>query len=201
MTDTACIACDLLIATPSLAAGQRATCPRCGHHLMAVPKDGLNRSLAFAMGGAVFLAASLIFPFLSLQVGGVENVMTLPQSALELYRNGMVVLSGLVLGFILLVPTVILAAVLALLAPLVRGRNAPWLVPAGRLIFSLSSWSMVEVFVIGVVVSLVKLAAMATIVLGISFWSYAAFGICLTATLGSLDRVYVWDAIERVSRA
>jgi paraquat-inducible protein A len=113
----------------------------------------------------------------------------------------MVLLSGLVLGFILLVPTVILAAVLALLAPLVRGRNAPWLVPAGRLIFSLSSWSMVEVFVIGVVVSLVKLAAMATIVLGISFWSYAAFGICLTATLGSLDRVYVWDAIERVSRA
>ena len=37
------------------------------------------------------------------------------------------------------------------------------LVPGARMIFGLTSWSMVEVFVIGVIVSLVKLASMATI--------------------------------------
>jgi paraquat-inducible protein A len=32
-------------------------------------------------------------------------------------------------------------------------------------------------------------------------WAYIAFCVCFTAALSSLDRAYVWDAIERVSRA
>ena len=60
---------------------------------------------------------------------------------------------------------------------------------------------MVEVFVIGVIVSLVKLASLATVVLGISFWAYVGFSICLTAAMTSLDRAYVWDEIERTLEA
>jgi paraquat-inducible protein A len=74
-------------------------------------------------------------------------------------------------------------------------------VAAGRLVFTLEPWSMAEVFVIGAIVSLVKIAAMAGVVLGLSFWAYIAFCVCFTAALSSLDRAYVWDAIERVSRA
>jgi paraquat-inducible protein A len=55
---------------------------------------------------------------------------------------------------------------------------------------------MVEVFVIGVLVSLVKIGAMATVILGISFWSYVGFAICFTATLSSLDRFQMWREIE-----
>ena len=157
------------------------------------------RSLAFAMGASIFLVIALLFPFMSMKAGGFENSMTLPQSALELYYNGRTALALLVAAFIILVPAVLLCSILAVLVPLIRGRNAPWLVPAGRAIFALSPWSMVEVFVIGVIVSLVKLAAMATIVLGISFWSYVAFSLSLTATLSSLSRMYVWNAIEQVS--
>ncbi len=147
----------------------------------------------------MFLVAALTFPFLSMKAAGLENVMTLPQSALELYRNGMELLALLVVGFILVVPAVMLGAVLALLTPLVRGWKATWLVGTGRLLFALAPWSMAEVFVIGVIVSLVKLASLADIVLGISFWSYAAFSVCFTAALASLDRVYLWDAIEQVT--
>ncbi len=147
----------------------------------------------------MFLAAALAFPFLSMKAGGLENAMTLPQSALELYRNGRQLLGALVLGFIIVVPAVMIGAMLALLVPILRGLHAAWLVPAGRLVFALAPWSMAEVFIIGVIVSLVKLAAMATIVLGISFWSYVAFSLSLTAALSSLDRFYVWGAVEQVS--
>ena len=194
----ACLACDLLLPDPSLAEGERASCPRCRHHLKAHPRDGLVRSLAFALGSAVLLVAACAFPFLSMQAGGFENATTLPESAQALWRNGREYLAVLVFSFVVLVPGVIVAALVALLVPLVRGRPAPWLVATGRLIWFLGPWSMAEVFVIGVIVSLVKLAAMANITLGISFWSYAAFTVCLTAALASLDRAYVWDAIERV---
>ena len=150
------------------------------------------------MSAVVFLALALSFPFLTMKVGGFENEMTLPQAALELYRYDMVALSAVVLAAVLLIPSLIVGLVLALAFQLMRGHPTPWLVPVGRLIFGLGTWSMVEVFMIGVIVSLVKLAHLATVVLGVSFWSYAVFGICLTAALTSLDRAYVWEQIEHV---
>jgi paraquat-inducible protein A len=58
---------------------------------------------------------------------------------------------------------------------------------------------MVEVFLISVIVSLVKLIHLADVQLGLSFWSYAVLGVCFTATLASLDRLTLWRAIERCS--
>jgi paraquat-inducible protein A len=195
-TPIACLHCDLLLPAPVLEEGERAYCPRCGGHLTSRPRDGLQRSFAFAASGVVFLMIALFYPFLTMKVGGFENVMTLPQASLELYRHGMVALSLVVFSAILLIPSVLLALVLALVGQLLRGGPAPWLAPAARLIFGLGTWSMVEVFVIGVIVSLVKLASLATVVLGVSFWAYAAFSICLTAALTSLDRAFIWDEIE-----
>ncbi|MEZ5501490.1 MAG: paraquat-inducible protein A [Halioglobus sp.] len=62
--------------------------------------------------------------------------------------------------------------------------------------FLTQNWSMVEVFIIGVIVSLVKIAAMATVVVGISFWAYAAFTVCFTLAVSSLDRYQCWERIE-----
>ncbi len=195
----ACLECDLVLPMPELDEGQRANCPRCGHTLTSRPLDGFQRSLAFTFAAGAFLVSACMFPFLAMKAGGLENAITLPQSAIEIYENGRPVVAMLVGAFILVIPAAVLLSVMALLIPLLQERNAPWLVAAGRLVFGLSPWSMVEVFVIGVIVSLVKLASMATVVLGISFWSYVAFSICLTAAVSSLDRMYVWDSIERVS--
>ena len=55
---------------------------------------------------------------------------------------------------------------------------------------------MVEVFIIAVIVALVKIAAMATVVIGISFWAYAAFTVCFTLAVSNLDRYQCWERIE-----
>ena len=55
----ACLECDLLLVPPLLAEGERASCPRCRHHLTARPRDGLLRSLAFAVSAAVLLVTAL----------------------------------------------------------------------------------------------------------------------------------------------
>lgn len=197
----ACPACDLLVDLEDLEEGQRARCPRCDHFLTESKPDGLSRVLAYTLSAVIFLVVANSFPFLSFKASGLENAMTLPQSALEIYRYGMPGLAVLVAAFIILVPAVILGLLLMLCIPLYLGRYASWLVTTGRLIFMLQSWSMVEVFLIGVIVSLVKIAAMATVVLGISFWAYAAFTIGLTLALSNLDRYQCWHLIERLSEA
>jgi paraquat-inducible protein A len=194
-----CLECDLLVSVEPLTPGQRASCPRCGHLLTANTKEGLTRSLAFALAAAMLLAMSMAFPFLSLQAGGLEQVMTLPRSAYELYADGYLSIAILVMGPIIGIPSLMIAALVALLIPIRNGTRARWLVPTGRFLFFLKPWSMVEVFVIGVIVSLVKIGAMATVILGLAFWAYVAFALCFTATLTNLDRVQLWERIEELA--
>jgi len=193
---TACHECDLLITIEAVDEGATAACPRCGHTLMKYTSDGLTRSLAFSIAALILLVFSNLFPFLSLEASGLEQVMTLPRSAYELYLDGYWTIAVLVMGPIMGIPALMLATVLALVIPLLRNRSASWLIPAGRFLFFLSPWSMVEVFVIGVIVSLVKIGAMATVILGISFWAYVAFSLCFIAALTNLDQMLLWRRIE-----
>ena len=62
------------------------------------------------------------------------------------------------------------------------------------------TWSMVEVFFIGVLVSYVKIVHMATVVIGISFWAYAIFTITFTMTISNLDRYQTWKRLEELER-
>lgn len=194
--NTACLECDLMIELDGLESGQRARCPRCDHLLTWNDREATNRALAYALAAAVLLVMANSFPFLELHASGLEKVMTIPQVGAQLYQSDRVVLAGMVLGPIAVLPAVMLASMIVLLVPLRRGARASWLVPTGRLLFALNPWSMVEVFIIGVLVSLVKIGAMATVVIGISFWAYIAFVLCFIAAVGSLDRFQIWREIE-----
>jgi paraquat-inducible protein A len=193
---SACPECDLMIAIDPLERGQRARCPRC-YHLLSAPDPGaLTRGLAFALAAIVLLVMANAFPFLELRSNGVERVMTIPLAGLELMRDGQEILAMFVLGPIVIIPALMLVAMVALLVPLRQGIAVAWLIPTGRLLFALNPWSMVEVFIIGVIVSLVKIAAMATVITGISFWAYIGFAICFTGAVANLDRYQVWREIE-----
>jgi paraquat-inducible protein A len=193
---SACLECDLLVTIGELREGTRALCPRCGFVLSATVTDGLNRAMAFALSAALLLAMANAFPFLALKANGLESVMTLPRAAVDLYRDGYPEIAVIVLGVIVVVPAILIFLLLSVVAPLARGLDVPWLVPAGRLLFSLDKWSMAEVFVIGVIVSLVKIGQLATVVIGLSFWAYVAFSICLTAAVACLDKRQIWSKIE-----
>ena len=51
---------------------------------------------------------------------------------------------------------------------------------------------MVEVFLLGVLVSLLKLGSLATLTLGTSFWAFVGVIVCLTAALATLDQREFW---------
>ena len=197
----ACNGCDLLVDVANMPDGSRATCPRCSHFLTRYRHDAITRALAYALTAGVFLVIANSFSFLSMAAGGLESTMTLPETALTLYRYGMWDLAILVAAFIVFVPAMLLVLVLAICVPLSLGQAAPWLHFAARLLYSVQEWSMVEVFLIGVVVSLVKLAQLADMQLGFSFWAYVAFSVSFTLALTTLDRFQCWQKIEQLQKA
>jgi paraquat-inducible protein A len=66
----------------------------------------------------------------------------------------------------------------------------------GRFFIDAKPWNMAQVFLIGVLVTMIKIASMATVIMGISFWAYVAFTIFITLSLTSLDSHKFWEIIE-----
>lgn len=199
MYTVACPSCDLVHDLSGLADGDTATCTRCGHFLTRYKVDLQERLQVFSLSALIFLALACSYPFMQFSRSGLASEMTLPQTAIALWNNGMPVLAFMVAGFIILIPAAVLVCTLVMATSLKNNRRAAWLSGLGHLLFTLQAWSMVEVFLVGVLVSLVKIAKMATIVLGISFWAYAAFAIMFTVTLTNLDRFQCWRHIEALS--
>lgn len=199
--EMACHGCDLLVNVAELKHGETASCPRCGHFLTRLRTDAFSRVLAYTIAGLILLILANSFSFLSFAASGLESVISLRQTPGAVWDYGMPEVAIMVAAFIIIIPAVILVLLLFLCIPLELGQYRPWLVPVAKWIFQAQNWAMVEVFIIGVIVSLVKIAAMATVVLGISFWAYAGFSICFTLAVASLDRYQCWERIEQLGAA
>ncbi len=194
----ACHCCDLLVNVSEIADGAIADCPRCGEFLTRFRSDAYVRVIAYTLSAMIMLMAANSFDFLSFTSSGLESVISLPQTPRALWENGTPEVAVLVASFIIFIPALIMVLLLLIALPLQRRTYRWWLRPAAHLLFEVYNWSMVEVFIIAVIVSLVKISAMATVVIGLSFWAYAIFTILFTLALTNLDRYQCWLLIERL---
>jgi paraquat-inducible protein A len=162
--------------------------------------DAFAKSMAYSLAALVALAVALTFPFLSISTAGVANSMTLPETVSYLSLYGAQGIAVVVAAFVIVVPVIMLTLMAALSLCLLRGRFPAAMLGPTRWLFRLDAWAMVEVFGIGVIVSLVKLSTMVRVSLGTAFWAYLAFAILFLLAYSCLDRYTVWEAVDRISR-
>jgi paraquat-inducible protein A len=193
-----CPECDLLITHRELVPGERATCPRCDFALSVCYADAEIRALSFAIAAVIFLAIAMSYPFLTINSSGVESSVTLLHVVWYLADYGANSVAALVFLIIVLIPACTLAVIILLASMLLKGWFPNWMLPITRLLFHFNSWVMVEVFSIGVIVSLVKINSMARVDIGLSFWAYLAFTIMFLQASSSFDRYSVWSTIDRL---
>jgi paraquat-inducible protein A len=195
-SSTACHECDLLYELSPLPEGSVAKCSRCGAVLQRHKRDSLDRTLAWAIAGLILFAVANTYPFLALKSEGLVHETTLITGVEQLYKQDMRSVAVLVFLTSILFPFLQLAGTLYVLLPLKFDR-LPWKVaPVFRFIRSLQPWSMMEVFMIGILVSAVKLAKMASIIPGLALYSFALLIFVLAAVAASLDPHIVWERLE-----
>lgn len=194
---TACHECDLLQRLPPLPAGGAARCPRCGALLHRRRADSLQRALALTLAGVILFAVANSFPFLGFQLQAQIQETILVTGIYKLYTQGLVGLATLVLLTTVLFPAVQLAGLLYILVPLRFDRRPRGLAPVYRCVRALQPWSMMEVFMLGILVALVKLAKMATILPGVSLFAFMALIFALAGVSAVLDPEGVWERIPR----
>ena len=192
----ACPDCDALFEAPEVEEGERVLCPQCQALLFSYRHNSLHRATALTLAAAVLFLVANFFPFMTLQAGFRESQMLLSQGFSGLENEGSFYLGAAVGVFTLAAPTLIIGGLIYLLAGLHMGRRLPGAVPLCRWVYRARRWNMVEVFLLGALVSLLKLGKLATLTLGISFWAFVGLIICLTAALTSIDYRELWARLE-----
>ncbi|MBK1720715.1 paraquat-inducible protein A [Thiocystis violacea] len=192
---TECLECGLLQRNPVLPPGGAAECVRCGGVMHRDRPDSLHRTLAFTLAGIVLFIVANSFPFLSFEMQGQLTQTTLLTGVIDLYTSGSWFIAGVVFFTSVLAPGLQLALLLVVLTPLALGQMPAWLPSVFRLVRTLTPWGMMDVFMLGILVSVVKLSEMATIVPGTSLFAFGVLILVLAAAQAALDPDLVWSRV------
>lgn len=195
----ACEECGLVVDMPKLKEGQKAGCPRCHHTLTKQILMPFQRPLAYGIACMIMLVLSISFPFMSFSVQGISQEITLLHAAemLQHFENSL--LAFLLLMTVIVLPAGYISVVMYLYytaSKLQRvGHDNVNLRVIKRLcrgIFRVEAWLMVDVFFIGVLVSLIKIASLADVGLGISFGAFCVYTVLVVKCVSMVDRTWLW---------
>ncbi len=193
----ACPDCDLLQEIPELGDGQAAYCIRCNRTLFSLKTDSLNRSLAFAITGIVLFVLANAFPLLSLKALGAYQESTLFSASVSLFVEGRPVLAFIVFLTTILFPLLSLTGMVVVLLSVKFDRvSTRFTAPLFRFLMSTDAWGMLEVFMLAILVSVVKLGDLAEIIPGLSLYAFVALVIVMTLMSLSLDPEDVWRRLR-----
>ena len=194
---TACHECDLLL-NSSFVTMQKsgASCPRCAAELFRVDSNSLERSLALTCAALILLFLANAFPIVGLNIQGHQVETTLFGTARQLWRDDMPIVALLLLATTVLIPLIEMLALAWVLLPLHFQRRPPGFIWLIRTLQLTHPWAMVEVFILGVLVSLVKLSHLADVLPGPAIWCFGGLMLVLAALSTVLDHRTLWQSWE-----
>lgn len=192
-TFVACLECDLLHRQTALPPGGAAHCTRCSALLYRSARaDANERALALALAGSILFVLANFFPIMGLEVQGVHSSTTLFGAVESLWNDEARAVAALVFVTTIFVPAAELIGLTWVLVVLKRGAPMHGAVPLLHFLESVKPWAMVEVFVLGVLVSLVKLAHIATVEPGVALFSFGALMALVAGAAAAFDADAAW---------
>ena len=194
-----CHECDLICQDTALGIGASAFCPRCRVKLFTNSGAKLDQALALAVAGAILFLIMNAFPLMAIKLQQTSHQTTMFEATLAMWDKDMHVLAMLVLLTTIVVPALHICLEILVLCLIKFGDATRALALPTLLLRKLRPWNMVEVFMLGLLVSLVKLRDIADIIIGPAFWSCACL-IFITALLSSMlspRNIWRWTHTER----
>jgi paraquat-inducible protein A len=194
----ACAECDALQREVPLADNGRALCTRCGAELYRCKHGSLDQTLAFVLAAVVVFVFANTHPLMGLDARGLTTSATLLDTARALLEHDMASVALLVFVTVWLMPVAQLAAMLYMLVPLKLGILPPRIHFAFRIVNGAQRWAMLEVFLLGALVSLVKLTQVAKVEAGVGIYAVGAYVMLLAAAVSSFEPRELWARVEEL---
>ena len=193
----ACHECDLVQQLPKLSSGESARCLRCNALLKHHHARSLQRSLALTLTGLILFVVANMFPLISLSALGNSQQGTLFSATMALMSEDMHLLGILILFTTILFPLFSLLGTLYVLSMIYFDRMTPDLAPLFRFLRSTDAWGMLEIFLLALLVSVVKLVDITEVSVGISLYAFCSLIIVMGTLSFTLNPDDVWDHLRR----
>jgi len=187
-----CPHCDLLQRLPELAPGESARCPRCNEELWRRHEHSLDRPLALTIAAALLYIVANAVPMLGLTVVGREVYTTVLGGAAHLWATGWEGVAVLVFFTAVLAPGLQIGFMLAILIGAYHEQPPRWVGILLRYYSIVTTWSMIEVMILGVLVALIKIAEYAHVIPGLALFVLGALIFLIAAMEASFDPREVW---------
>lgn len=187
-----CEGCDAVYRRKRLRRREVSHCARCGTELDRHAGDQSARVLPLTVASLILFAIANLFPIVEIELRGLSSETTLAGAVVVLGSEGMSVVALLVLATTILFPLLQLCILFYLLVPMARERRPAGFAVLVRILQSLRPWGMIEVFLLGVLVAIVKLSSLAQVVAGPALWAFMGLTVLLTAVLSFNPRTF-WE--------
>lgn len=186
-----CEHCDAVYRQRHLSRAEVARCQRCNAVLDRHQMLGLDGQFALILAaGIVFLIAN-VSPIVIVSLGSSHEQSTLWGAVIAMWNDDsqiVAVIAAMTLFFFPLTQILVFGWLLAFAR---RGERAPGFRPAMVALHYVRPWSMIEVFMLGTLVAVVKASSYFTVVPGAGIWSYGVLTLLITV-FASHDARKLW---------
>ena len=189
----ACPECDLLQSDSAIPRPRKALCARCGAILYQRHDQGLERTAALIVAALVLFTIANASPIVSLELQGERTDATLFGAVRVLWSQNMQLVALLIAATAFAFPLVEIAALAWLLFPLRYGQKAPYFGDVYWLLQFAQRFALVDVFVLGALVSYVKLDHLAEVQAGAGLWAFAGLMLVMASIDSNFDPRDLWE--------
>lgn len=193
-----CHACEKLSRMRRLPSGYEARCSRCSARLQQRKSNSLSRTWALVITAAILYIPANIFPIMTVEFFGQPRHDTILSGVQALFESGQYPIAIVVFFASIAVPMLKLFGLVYLLLSIQlkwkaqpRQRTALY-----RVIEVVGRWSMIDMFMVSILVSLVKLGSVATIEPGLGATAFAGVVVVTMFAASSFDPQLIWDHME-----
>jgi len=193
-----CTTCYLISRIPQRTAG-KPVCPRCGSLLFSRKPNSLSRTWALLCTAAILYVPANVLPMTVSSSLGSTQADTILTGVLYFYTSG-----SWFIALVIFVASVFIPIFkLLTLAYLLIGIQLNWINRARdrtrlyRVTEMIGRWSMVDIFVVTLLVALIKLGALANLEAGPAGLYFAGVVIATMLAANSFDPRLIWDCLEK----
>jgi len=179
--------------------GNIVICSRCGTELHRYKKDSINRTAALCLTGLFLYFPAMILPLMTFQTLGMSESSNIIKSIITYYRQEFFLVALMVLFSAVLFPFLKLSLGFVVATCIKLEKFPPFLPRLFRLYIHLEDWAMVEVYLLGVMVTVIKMYPTTDISYDLGFFCFIALVLVTMGTTVVLDKKIFWTRMKGCS--
>ncbi|MBW1636100.1 MAG: PqiA/YebS family transporter subunit [Deltaproteobacteria bacterium] len=194
---TACEGCDLLLPIVESPPGHSTVCPRCSTTISRRSTHSIVKTLALSATGLLLYLPSTWLPLMSIESFGFSESANIIDSMINFYTSGYYFVSLMVLISALILPLVLLSLIFTVSLHLRLKRYPLYLTRLFRIYIKLEEWAMVEVYLLGIMITIIKMMGHSEIHYHMGMLCFILLVITSLAITTVVDKDFFWRTMER----